>query len=92
MGGHLAYIETPGELAFLAKTFLTAADKGWWTGARRTKTSWQWGDSGKPVDGKLWVGTIPKGGHVNLRPQHRTSGKPGLFTKHYVAGFICEWE
>lgn len=95
MGGHLVYIETPEELAFLSKTFRERL----WVGASdaHKEGNWRWGN-GKLVDTKLWAPNEPsdstgrenyaelliRGPISNLNDT--TGESSGLI------GFICEWE
>ncbi|MDP6637521.1 MAG: C-type lectin domain-containing protein [Phycisphaerae bacterium] len=94
MGGHLAYIETAEELAFLAKTFRANL----WVGATdaHREGSWRWGN-GKPVTRNLWNESEPS----NLAGEHYaalfTNSKGHMLhdialNNRSVVGFICEWE
>jgi hypothetical protein len=94
MGGHLAYIETAEELAFLAKMFRANL----WVGATdaHKEGSWCWGNR-KPVTRNLWNEGEPS----NLGGEHYaalfTNSKGHrlhdiAFNNRSVVGFICEWE
>ncbi len=101
MGGHLVYIETPEELAFLAKAFRGMI----WVGATdaHKEGDWRWGNR-KPVAGYVWFPTQPdnKGGTRKRRRNENCAalitykGKRLLndisFDNNGVVGFICEWE
>ena len=95
LGGHLAYIETAEELAFLAKTFQGAA---LWVGATDIHKAgdWRWGN-GKPLARNLWGRGEPSGGkdrYATLWPkgEERMLNDTPLDAGISVGGFICEWE
>ncbi|MBL7219940.1 MAG: hypothetical protein ISS69_07495 [Phycisphaerae bacterium] len=96
MGGHLAYIETAEELAFIAKAFRGV---GLWVGATvaHKKRDWRWGN-GKPIAKNFWMKGEPnnKGGDENYAALSAKVGQRLLIDAplNYssVVGFICEWE
>jgi hypothetical protein len=95
MGGHLAYIETAEELAFLAKTFRGMV----WVGATdaHKEGDWRWGN-GKPMIKNLWCQTEPNnnGRNQHYAVLHSSNGSRMLCDVSLdlgaVVGFICEWE
>ena len=96
MGGHLAYIETAEELAFLAKAFRGGA---LWVGATDAHKAgdWRWGN-GKPLARNLWgqgePGTNKDEHYATLwsKGQERMLNDYPLDPGISVTGFICEWE
>ena len=95
MGGHLAYIETPQELFFLAKVSRARV----WVGAKEVQKEgdWRWGN-GKPVGKDFWCKTEPNngGGRESHAMLEFWNGARMLcdIPLNYagVTGFICEWE
>ena len=92
MGGHLAYIETVEELAFLAKV----CRGNIWVGATdaHKEGDWRWGNR-KPVARNLWSKGNPSGGveHYAILMSYngeRMLNDGGL--NHDMDAFICEWE
>ena len=96
MGGHLVYIETAEESAFLTKTFREAR---LWVGATDAHKEgyWRWGN-GKPIAKNLWHYLEPDNWQGKQDCAVLVSSK-GLrlmcdmsFNHTSVIGFICEWE
>ena len=95
MGGHLVYIETAEEMAFVLKAFRGHL----WLGATdaHKEGDWRWGNR-KPVARDLWFKGEPNN---SMKRQHyavlqsRESGRlldDIRLNAGRVAGFICEWE
>ena len=96
MGGHLAYIETTEEMAFLAKTFRGDL----WVGATdaHKEGDWRWGNR-KPVAKNLWTKDQPSNDHGSAhyaglwsRGEERMLNDFPLDNHSGMVGFICEWE
>jgi len=93
MGGHLAYIETAGEMKALTAVHNGKNTKAaFWVGATSNKGVWKWGNR-KPVNPELWK--TGKTGDPS-RPCARFSNgdlHPARENEKYLlVGFICEWE
>jgi hypothetical protein len=95
MGGHLVYIETQEELAFLRKMFR----ERFWVGATdaHMEGDWRWGN-GKPVAKDLWLKDEPSDNNktenfAELLIRGERCGLNDLPVECIgVIGFICEWE
>jgi len=91
MGGHLVYIETPGEMFFVNKLGKTLK---LWVGAtdEHKEGDWRW-LNGKPVDKSLWGEGEPNGGKRE-NCSFYNGGKLNNLEYHvkFCHGFICEWE
>jgi len=94
MGGHLAYLETEEELAFITKTF---PNLRLWVGATdaHKEGDWRWGNR-KPVARTLWSKVEPSrlaGENYALVFDGKDRMLHDVTVNHSgVGGFLCEWE
>jgi hypothetical protein len=92
MGGHLAYLETKRERAFLCRL---TGDVAVWVGAtdRHKKGDWRW-LNGKSVSTALWLPQSPLGrtGWNYAILQDGGLRDLGQRMHDQCLGFICEWD
>jgi hypothetical protein len=91
MGGHLVYIETADEMAFIVKAFGGRL----WVGATdaHKEGDWRWGNR-KPVGKSLWGAGEPNN---SKKTQHSATLRRGALddvalSEKTTVGFVCEWE
>lgn len=92
VGGHLVYIETPEELAFLLKRMVGIGNV--WVGAtdEHKEGDWRWLNK-KPVRKFVWHDRQPDGKRrKNFGVLFRNGLHDAADSSNWISGFICEWD
>lgn len=92
LGGHLATIESAGEMAFLRKL---AGSGRLWVGAtdQTVEGKWVW-VNGKSMSRafRMWASGEPNEGRAGNYASVLSDGLRDTSSQHRVTGFVCEWD
>ena len=91
MGGHLVYIETADELAFITTEYKSSLNL--WVGGtdEHKEGDWRW-LNGKTVNKGFWGGREPDGGTSQNWSYYHKGALYNEQLRFAANGFICEWE